>query len=653
MKRLLAAIGSLVLAVTLTVQAAGPDDQYIAIYYLIQQGDAALTAGNNSEAGARYNDALTALQQLKRGNPTWQENVVNYRINYLAKRIAALGAVAAAQSPPPAAETVTNTPAPVTSNAETESQLAALQSQVQQSKADNAALQAKLREALAARPTAVDPAELARAEQRIQELAKENDLLKASLSDAKARTGSEANAKLLAQLRQELDDANQKLAAEVARTKNLIRQKGDLEDRLSRTITSPRDDSAQRLAQRRLDEAEAKLATQESLTALLAQDKAALTARLSALEAEAANAAALRAENALLRRQVAELKAAPPVATNITADLSRRLTAAEVRIAALQSERDILSLERSALESRVKQLMATQASANTRPADTQRVQDLEKQVRSLQEQLAAANRQLAARPTATTAAQADDLAAQLNALRARLDVYEAKPVPYSAEELALFRTGPSRLAAADRPSRTSTSIPKPPQGTTTLVAEAQRFFSRGDFSHAEQKYKEVLSKDQRNVYTLANLAAIQLEQGKLDEAEKNLKQALAVAPNDAYSLQTLGYLKFRQEKLDDALTALSKAAQMNPDSAEIQNYLGVTLSQKGQRAAAETALRKAVQLEPNYASAHNNLAVIYATQNPPLIELARWHYQKALAAGHPKNPDLEKLFQPTNAAPNP
>jgi hypothetical protein len=36
--------------------------------------------------------------------------------------------------------------------------------------------------------------------------------------------------------------------------------------------------------------------------------------------------------------------------------------------------------------------------------------------------------------------------------------------------------------------------------------------------------------------------------------------------------------------------------------------------------------------------------VVYITQQPPLTELARWHYQKALAAGHPKNPELEKML---------
>lgn len=132
-----------------------------------------------------------------------------------------------------------------------------------------------------------------------------------------------------------------------------------------------------------------------------------------------------------------------------------------------------------------------------------------------------------------------------------------------------------------------------------------------------------------------------------------MKKALATAPEDAYSLSILGYVKYRQEKFDDALDALSRAAKANPQSAEIQNYLGVTLSHKGLRGPAETALRKAITLDPSYGAAHNNLAVIYMTQSPPSVELARWHYQKALAAGHPKNPELEKSLNEKAAAPAP
>ena len=651
MKHFLGVVVALLLAFGLTARAAGPEDQYIAIYSLIQQGDAATIAGNNVEATARYSDAFKGLQGLQRVYPTWQTDIVDYRLGYLAKRIAALGkklpdGAAASVEPPPSGATGA-------ANPEFDRQMAALQAQVRQLQANNDSLQAKLREALSVRPAAADPEQLARAEEHIKALAKENDLLKVSLNDAQSRAAATAGAKQMANLRQQLDEANRKLGSETARANALAREKGDLQDMLNKTTTSPRDSGSEQVARRKLKEAEKKLADQKAVMEQLARDKSALAARLDTLETEARNAIALRAENELLRQQVAALKAAPP-ASGKDADLSRRLAAAEVQIAALQSERDILRLERAALEGRVKQLTASARPAPAIRADeAARIQQLERQVEDLRQQLDRANRNLAQKKDASSAARADELAAQLAALRARLNVYEAKPAPYSAEELALFRQASPKLAATDPPARKNVTIPKPPPGTFTLVADAQRHFVRGEFDQAEAKYLEVLSKDNKNVYTLANLAAIQLEAGKLDDAEKNLNQALSVAPDDAYCLQTLGYLKFRQEKYDEALTALSQAGQLNPDSAEIQNYLGVTLSHKGQRAAAESALRKALLIEPGYASAHNNLAVIYATQEPPLVDLARWHYQKARAAGHPKNPDLEKMFEQKGAAPNP
>ena len=154
----------------------------------------------------------------------------------------------------------------------------------------------------------------------------------------------------------------------------------------------------------------------------------------------------------------------------------------------------------------------------------------------------------------------------------------------------------------------------------------------------------MLQQDNKNVPTLANLAAIELDPDHLETAEINIKQAVALAPDDPYSLFVLGRLRFRQKKYDEAIDAFSRAAKLDPQDAQIQNFLGLALSEKGLRGPAETALRKAIQLDPGYANAHNNLAVVYITQQPPLVELARWHYQKALAAGHPRNPELEKML---------
>ena len=56
---------------------------------------------------------------------------------------------------------------------------------MQKLQADNTTLQAKLKEALAAQPAAIDSRELARARETIRSLMKENDLLKVSLAQGK------------------------------------------------------------------------------------------------------------------------------------------------------------------------------------------------------------------------------------------------------------------------------------------------------------------------------------------------------------------------------------------------------------------------------------------------------------------------------------
>lgn len=231
---------------------------------------------------------------------------------------------------------------------------------------------------------------------------------------------------------------------------------------------------------------------------------------------------------------------------------------------------------------------------------------------------------------------------ELDLLRARLEAVEARSAPFSAEELALFKqTAPQLEPIESKPVKKSKELPA---GAGTMVAQAERAFASQRFTEAEKKYLEVLRQDENNVYILGNLAATQLEMNHVPDAEKNIKTALKNDPDDAFSLTLLGIIKFRQDNFDEALDLLSRAAKINPQNAEAQNYLGITLSQKGQRAAAEAALRKAVQIQPGYAGAHHNLAVIYATQRPPFLELARWHYDRAITLGHAKNPELEKTL---------
>jgi tetratricopeptide (TPR) repeat protein len=239
---------------------------------------------------------------------------------------------------------------------------------------------------------------------------------------------------------------------------------------------------------------------------------------------------------------------------------------------------------------------------------------------------------------------------EVKLLRARLAVDEAQSVPYTPEELALLKSSPPVPVA--NAGEQNKSVNELPSGSALLVAEAQSYFSAGDYDKAEADYRQILQREPGNALALANLAAIELQEGKLDEAETHITAALAKTPNDAYTLSTFGFLKFRQQKFDEALDALSRAANLDPQNPQIQNYLGVALSHKGLRIQAETALRKAIELDPNYGAAHNNLAVIYLGETPPMVELARWHYQKALDLGQPHNPDLEKMLSDLGAPVN-
>jgi tetratricopeptide (TPR) repeat protein len=615
MKRLFGIV-VLLLVLVPCIHADGPDDQYVQIYNLIQEGDS-LTATQSTQALAKYTEAQTALRRFQKVYPGWNERVVNFRLNYIASKITILSAntagvsnapvavqpptvpppraappvapPAVVQAPPavtpPVAPAVTPPPQPQPqgpSAAELQNQIADLQNQLGRLQNDKSLLEAKLREALAARPAGADPRQYAEAQEKIRSIQKENDLLQVSLAQEREKVAALANSSQLQQTKSELADTKRQLAEQTARATQLAQQNESLQAQV-KTLTA----------------ANSKMGSGKS-----------------SADATAANT-----------------------------DLARQLAQAKTTIASLEADKEVWRLEKDALQNRVKQLSAEPKTASAPTPlwtqDTEHVKQLERERDDLQKKLDAAQRDLYGRNGKATAARVDELATQLETLRARLDIYESKPVPYTPEELALFKK-PDSAVGDSRVSEKS--VRELPAGTVQLVAAAQRDFSARSYDQAEQKYLEVLRRDEKNVNTLANLATIQLEMGHFEDAEKNLKTALAVAPGDAFSLSILGNLKFRQAKYDEALDALSRAAKVDPKNAEIQNFLGLTLSEKGMRSAAETAFRKAVLLNPGYAGAQNNLAVFYLTQQPPSVELARWHYDKAIAAGFPRNPEMEKML---------
>ena len=73
------------------------------------------------------------------------------------------------------------------------------------------------------------------------------------------------------------------------------------------------------------------------------------------------------------------------------------------------------------------------------------------------------------------------------------------------------------------------------------------------------------------------------------------------------------------------------------------------LAKRGWYDAAEDELRTVITLAPDFAEAQFNIALVYFERNPPAIELARRHYQKALDLGAPPDADFAAKL---NAAPD-
>lgn len=588
MKHIAALVAALLLVfMRLPSQAQqAPDDQYVIIYGLMQRADALNDSKQIRPALEAYVEAQNQLQKFNRLFPTWNPKIVTYRLNYIAQKIAEVtGKLPVAVAPAPAP------PATPASSADQDAQLRELRDQLQKLQASNVILESKLKEALTMQPAASDPNAFTKAQEQIRTLMKENDLLKVSLAQNVRTAAGGADAEALRQARQALAEATQKLAEQTQRANSLAQQNQTLQASLQK-----------------------------------------LTAGTDVSEA-------LRQENEVLKKQVASLQTSLAKGAT-TPELSTQLTRAQAQIAQLQVDAQTAWGERQSLQNRVKEL--TLAASSTATKTDARIRELEKERDNLLTKLGEANKKLSGGKKPNTVAQIDDLAQQVETLRARLAVDEAQPVPYAPEELALLKQpAPSLAANPDAEKKSSNDLPG---GVMTLVAEAQSHFAARQYDQAENDYLKILQHDAHNGLALANLATIELQQGKLADADQHINAALKQSPDDAYDLSILGYLKFRQEKYDDALDALSRAAKLSPQNPEIQNYLGVTLSHKGLRTQAETALRKAIQLDPNYGAAHNNLAVIYLSQQPPLFGLARWHYQKALDGGAPRNPELEKIL---------
>jgi tetratricopeptide (TPR) repeat protein len=188
----------------------------------------------------------------------------------------------------------------------------------------------------------------------------------------------------------------------------------------------------------------------------------------------------------------------------------------------------------------------------------------------------------------------------------------------------------------------TSALPSPTPAGPRLSAPAKAAAEAGiaamgkqNFGAAEADFIKLLDLSPDNLNGLVNLGLVEFRLGRAEDAQKYLQRAVHINPDAALAWMTLGVIYNNQEDLEAATAALAQAVYLNPKSPQAHNYFAVTLSKRGWYSAAEDELQKAIELSPDFAEAHFNLALTYLQQNPPAIELARRHYQKALDLGAP------------------
>src|SRR4051812_31039802 len=153
----------------------GPDDKYVFIYSLIQEGDGLKQKGEGKAAVDRYTQAEKSLKDLRALYPDWNKKIVDYRLDYLADRLQELSQFAVTTPTPAAPGAVgTETPNPGKLNVTLTQAptLKEMQDNLTRLNNENDLLKAKLKEALSVQPASTDPRELTKIEERVKALEK-------------------------------------------------------------------------------------------------------------------------------------------------------------------------------------------------------------------------------------------------------------------------------------------------------------------------------------------------------------------------------------------------------------------------------------------------------------------------------------------------
>lgn len=528
--------------------AASPQDDYLQIYVMIQDGDRLATAGQNSQGREKFETALSRLEKLKNENPEWEPTIVKYRIKYLNEKLEAMKTskdsapvvAPAAKSAPVSAPPEKTAPAPQSSESlpatapktvappvasddpsalrqkiiSLSGELESARTELRQAKSDlDLAVSDKkqLQEKLSAVPAAPS------ADANLTKLQDENSALRTKLTSAEDSLKKAAGGELageMSSLRGQVDALEKKLAEANGKSAELTRANEDYKKQIS-----------------------------------------SLTAQLQQTGAAGKSDGALAKENTMLRgildRQLKE-QARREAARRLVLDEFKNLA---VSTEALKTQMDVLSSPLVALTNDEESMLKVSAP-------------------SLVAAEPAAPAAAATTGTATLASPAEKPVSP--------ESFSEKPrIPEEFKETAAKATALFNEKKFDESVAAYEQIlVKYPQSIYALSNVGVVRLQQQKYPEAEKALREAIRVAPNDAFSHSALGISLVQQGKYDDAIQVLSRAVALDPNDANTRNYLGVSSSHRGLQEAAEQECTKAIELEEGYGDAHFNLAVIYATK-------------------------------------------------------------------------
>lgn len=175
----------------------------------------------------------------------------------------------------------------------------------------------------------------------------------------------------------------------------------------------------------------------------------------------------------------------------------------------------------------------------------------------------------------------------------------------------------------------------PLENDPSSLAQAFALHQQGNFSAAEQGYRQIISDNPSEPRAHFGLAKVlsQLKQSAAAEAE--YLQAISLDPNYFEALANLGSLYLLGGRLSEALASYAKAEKLKPQNPEILSNLCYLNKEMDDLDAAQVYGLRALQSNPDHVGALLNLGMVFNECKRYAEALAHLKKADAIIPSHP------------------